>query len=83
MRRRPAPVRGPRPVRPIERRRPGRPPGEDLVLLAPERVAISAPEEARAVAALAELLAARLAVRGTGVLSEAVDDGDPAEAPGA
>ena len=53
------------------------------MLLAPERVAISAAEEAQAVVALAELLAARLAVRGTGVLSEPVGGGDPAEAPGA
>jgi hypothetical protein len=51
------------------------------VLLAPERVAISAPEEARAVVALAELLAARLAGRGIGVLSEAAEDGDPALSP--
>jgi hypothetical protein len=51
------------------------------VLLAPERVVISAAEEAQAVVALAELLAARLAVRGTGVLSEAVEDGEPAPSP--
>jgi hypothetical protein len=83
MRRRAPSVRGPRAVRPVERRRPGRPPEGRLVLLAPERVAISAAEEDQAVVALAELLAARLAVRGIAKGPAAVDDGDPAETPGA
>ncbi len=53
------------------------------MLLAPERVAISAAEEAQAVVALAELLAARLAVRGIADRPAVVDDGDPAKTPGA
>jgi len=81
VRRRPPSVRGPRPVRPIERRRPGRPPSEDLVLFAPEQVTLTAAEEAQAVVALAELLAARLAVRGAGVSPAPVDNGDPAQSP--
>jgi hypothetical protein len=52
------------------------------VLLAPERVTLSAVEEAQAVVALAELLAARLAIRGIAD-RPAVADRDPAEAPGA
>lgn len=83
---RPGGAQGPRPVRPGQRRWPGRPPDDRLVVRPPELVPLSPEDEAKAVAALAQLLAQRMAALGIGppaprAPEEITDDGQPVDGP--